>query len=61
MELKNSGQKLFDLIDEEWYMGFFIIFTIILIFSMVKMAREINSSKKFPNPKDHKDSDNDIK
>ena len=61
MEIKEFGQKLFDLIDEEWYMGFFIIFTIILIFSMVKMAKEINSSKKFPAQKNNQDNNNDSK
>ena len=57
MDIKTFGQFLFDLIDEEWYMAFFIIFSIILIFSMVKMAKEINSSRRFPKSEDKQDQD----
>ena len=55
MDLSEIGQMLSDWIDEEWYMGFFAVFTIIFMFMMVKMAGEINSSKRFPKSKDNQD------
>ena len=44
-------------IDEEWYMGFFVIFSVIFIFMMIKMGKEIGSSKKFPKSKDNQNKD----
>ena len=53
MDFSKIGQMLSNWIDEEWYMGFFVIFSVIFILMMIKMAKEINSSKRFPKSKDN--------
>ena len=56
MDIKAFGQMISIWIDEEWYMAFFGLFSLVFIVMMIKMAREIGSSKKFPNSKDnHRD------
>ena len=52
-DLNKMGQILSDWIDEEWYMGFFVVFTLVFLFMMINMGKEINSSKKFPKSKDN--------
>ena len=57
MDFSKIGQMLSDWIDEEWYMGFFVIFSVMFIFMMIKMAKEISSSKRFPKSKDNQNGD----
>ena len=57
MDFSKIGQMLSDWIDEEWYMGFFVIFSVMFIFMMIKMAKEISSSKRFPKSKDNQNRD----
>ena len=61
MDLSKIGQMLSDWIDEEWYMGFFIIFSVIFILMMIKMTKEISSSKRFPKSKDDQNGDENLK
>ena len=61
MDFYKTGQMLSDWIDEEWYMGFFVIFSIIFILMMVKMAKEISSPKRFPKSKDNQNGDENLK
>ena len=57
MDFSEIGQTLSNWIDEEWYMGFFVIFSVMFIFMMIKMAKEISSSKRFPKSKDNQNRD----
>tara|TARA_B100000686_G_C16440090_1_gene786530 strand:+ start:31 stop:201 length:171 start_codon:yes stop_codon:yes gene_type:complete len=53
MDISLIGEIISTWINEEWYMAFFALFSVIFIFMMIKMAREIGSSKKFPRPKEN--------
>ena len=61
MDFSKIGQMLSDWIAEEWYMGFFVIFSVIFILMMIKMAKEINSSKRFPKSKDNQNGNEILK
>ena len=55
MSISEIGQTISTWIDEEWYMAFFALFSVVFIFMMIKMAKEIGSSKKFPKHVDNEE------
>ena len=48
MDWREIGITLDIWMEEEWYMGLYVFFGFVLIFALVKLARIINSFKKFP-------------
>ena len=53
MNWKNIGITLDNWMEEEWYMGLYIFFGFVLFFALIKLARLINSSKRFPKSEDN--------
>ena len=55
MNINGLGQMISTWIEDEWYMAFFALFSIVFILMMIKMAKEIGSSKRFPKSEENQE------